>query len=66
MSDLIGYLIPSGDFFVVHCPACATITSTPVYRENVAGYRQTCKRCGRLLAGPPDPDWPELFDGRRR
>ena len=63
MSDLIGYLIPSGDFFVVHCPACATITSTPVDRENVAGYRQTCKRCGQLLAG--HPDLPELFNGKR-
>ncbi len=66
MSERIGYLIPSGDFFVVHCPDCATNIETPVYRENVAGYRQTCKACGRLLAGPADADWPELFNGQRR
>jgi ribosomal protein S27E len=66
MSERIGYLIPSGDFFVVHCHDCATNIETPVYRENVAGYRQTCKACGRLLAGPADADWPELFNGQRR
>ncbi len=50
MSCPIGYLVPSETFYVVHCPARAR---TPVYRENVRGYKQTCKRCGRLLAAAP-------------
>ncbi len=64
MSERIGYLIPSGDWFVVHCPNCATNIQTPVYPENVAGSKQTCNACGRLLAG--HPDLPELFNGKRR
>jgi hypothetical protein len=61
MPEPIGYLAPGRLFFVVHCPACATDIDTPVYRENVNGYKQTCNTCGRLLAGRPD--WVELFSG---
>ena len=54
MSCRIGYLVPSEAFYVVHCRARATNIRTPVYRQNGRGYQQTCKRCGRLLAGRPD------------
>ncbi len=53
MSHRIGYLVPSETFPVVHCPARATNIRTPVYREHGRSYKQTCKRCGRLLAAAP-------------
>lgn len=59
MSCRIGYLVPSETFSVAHCPARATNIRTPVDREHVRGYKQTCKRRGRLLAGRPDA--PERF-----
>ncbi len=63
---LIGYLVPGGDFFVAHCPDCATNTSTPLFDVNVRGYRQSCRECGRLLAGHGYPlSIPELYNGRR-
>jgi hypothetical protein len=67
---LIGYLIPADSFFVVHCPDCFAPDQherIPVFDINVRGYRQSCRDCGRLLAGHGQPLWiPELFNGKAR
>ncbi len=53
--------------------------TSPVYRENIFPYIQSCAFCGKVLvegaqcaankakcarAGEPHTHWPELFDGR--
>jgi ribosomal protein S27E len=63
---LIGYLIPSGDFFKVDCLDCATDRRIPLFDVNVRPYRQSCRACGRLLVGHGQPlSVPILFDGKK-
>ncbi len=52
MSERIGYLIPSGDFFVVNCPDCPTNTETPVYRETLAWPPSEQSSGGQRIQGP--------------
>src|SRR6266536_5218200 len=58
MSDLIGYLIPSGTFYVVHCCRAPpggtnTETRTPVYRENIGIYKQDLQASPAPAYRPP-------------
>jgi len=63
----IGYLVPTGEGLVVYCDDCAEDTRTPLFDVNVRGYRQSCRECGRLLAGHNYPlNIPELFNGKAR
>ena len=70
-SSIIGYLTPTKRAQVVICLDCAEtlersgyrgVCAVPVYRVNLAPYRQTCRLCHAVIhAGARG--WPELFDG---
>lgn len=79
MSRPIGYLKPRGVGFGVVCADCRDALRerafalgdelpelSPVFKENVLPYRQSCADCGKVLVAGQSPAWPELYDSGRR
>jgi hypothetical protein len=50
----------------VFCSSCSPRVPhrTPLFKENIGDYRQSCHGCGRTLVEGKTPMWPELFDKR--
>jgi hypothetical protein len=66
MPKAIGTLQHNGKGFIVVCESCfpANRLTSPVFRENIGNYKQTCGVCHKVLVEGKTEAWPELYDGK--
>ena len=65
--DQIGYLVNSTHVSCMNCGptthglAAYKVSVSPLFRENIGDYEQTCHVCHKVIVGGKTALWPELF-----